>query len=336
MTERDEIVEATLLSLTLHKTALTAEAQENVAKVQENLSEKEIEKMVEGDEDEKSYASEFADSMLNDDVDDSGTRIEPESHKENPKVVADDDVTKRKDDEKDEDEVKDDDVEKTDNAAEEKDNDDHTNHTLVGTHATGSIETRNEQMQTPIPTPTRSTRNELSSDKTISEELTTLVSPTTATTSKTKTKRGFTSNKTKILPGSIAGMCRRRGQIRHHIKTKFVTHEFFMGKIREFLDHCNNVVPEMTFAKTNEMIKEEMPRLVDLAIQKDQEIASTSVPKLISKEFATHEPKMIEELFRKYTQNTTLNLYPTTSLSTAEKSNADLQHQLYLNMNSKP
>ncbi|GJY62982.1 hypothetical protein Tco_0464442 [Tanacetum coccineum] len=32
--ERDEITEATLLSLTLHKTALAAEAQENVAKVQ--------------------------------------------------------------------------------------------------------------------------------------------------------------------------------------------------------------------------------------------------------------------------------------------------------------
>ncbi|GKC96232.1 hypothetical protein Tco_1161674 [Tanacetum coccineum] len=84
----------------------------------------EIEKMVEGKEDEESYASEFADSMLNDDVDDFGIRIEPESHKENPKVVADDDVSKMNDDEKDEDEVKDDDVAKMDVAAEEKDNDD--------------------------------------------------------------------------------------------------------------------------------------------------------------------------------------------------------------------
>ncbi|GJW16398.1 hypothetical protein Tco_0020531 [Tanacetum coccineum] len=160
-------------------------------------------------EDEESYTSEFPDSMLNDDDDDSGTRIEPGSHKENPKVIADDDVTKRKDDEKDEDEVKDDDVEKTDNVVKEKDNVEYTNHTLVKTHATGSMETRNEQMQTPIPTPTRSSRNELSSNKKISEELTAPVSPTTATTSKTKTKRGFTSNKTKILLGSIVGMCRR-------------------------------------------------------------------------------------------------------------------------------
>ncbi|GKA28758.1 hypothetical protein Tco_0715003 [Tanacetum coccineum] len=144
--ERDEMAEATLLSLTLYKTALAAEAQENIAKVQEKLEEEEIEKMVAGEEDEESYASEFADSIFNDD-DDSGTRIEPESHNENPEVVVDDDdVTKKKDDNMDEDKEKDDDVEKTDDAAEEKDNDDHTDHTLVKTHATGSMATRNEQM----------------------------------------------------------------------------------------------------------------------------------------------------------------------------------------------
>ncbi|GJY06560.1 hypothetical protein Tco_0373614 [Tanacetum coccineum] len=70
-----------------------------------------------------------------------------------------------------------------------------------------------------------------------------------------------------------------------------------MGSL-DRLNNCNNIVPELTFAKSNEMIKEEMPRLVDLAIQKDREIASISVPELISKEFATHGPKLIEELFR--------------------------------------
>ncbi|GJU63633.1 hypothetical protein Tco_1245468 [Tanacetum coccineum] len=186
--ERDEIANATLLSLTLHKTALVAEAQENVAKVQEKLAEEEIEKMVEGEEDVESYASEFADSTFNDD-DDSGTRIEPESYKKNPKVVVNDDVTKNKDNKKDENEVKEDDVEKPDDEVEKKDNDDHTDHTLVRTHATGSMETRNEQMQAPIPTLTRSPRKDLSLDKTISKELTENVSPTTATTSKSKSKR---------------------------------------------------------------------------------------------------------------------------------------------------
>ncbi|GJS43503.1 hypothetical protein Tco_0568546 [Tanacetum coccineum] len=215
--ERDKIDKATILSLTLHKAALAAEAQESNAKVQKKLVEEEIENMVEGEEDEESYVSEFVDSMLNDDVDDSHTRIEPE------------------------------------------------------------------------------------------KEVTAPVSPTTATTFKTKFKRGFTSNKTKMLPGSIDGMRRRR-----------------------VLDHCNNVVPEMTFTNTNEMIKNEMPRLINLAINKDRKVDPINVPALIFKEFATHGPKMIEELFKKHMQNTTLNLYPTTSSSTA-----DLQQQLYLNMKSK-
>nr|GEV84532.1 retrovirus-related Pol polyprotein from transposon TNT 1-94 [Tanacetum cinerariifolium] len=185
--ERDKIAKVTLLSLTLHKTALATEAQENVVKVQENLVEEEIEKIVKGEEDEESYASEFVDSMFNDD--DSGTRIDPESHKENPEVVDDDDVTKNIDDKKDEYEEKDDNFEKTGDAAKKKDNDDHTDHTLVETHAMGSMETRNEQIQTLIPTQSRSPRKDLSSDKTISEELTTTISPTTATTSKCKSKK---------------------------------------------------------------------------------------------------------------------------------------------------
>ncbi|GJT21604.1 hypothetical protein Tco_0891541 [Tanacetum coccineum] len=177
---------------------------------------------------------------------------------------------------------------------------------------------------------------DLSLEKTILEELTAPISLTTATTSKPKIKRGFNSRKTRILPGSIAGICSHRGQIRHHIKTKFVTHEFFMGKIREVLDHCNKVVPEMTFAKTNKMIKEEMPRLVKLAVDKDSEVTPINVSELISKEFATHGPKMIKELFRKHMQNTTLNIYPKKISSTVEKSIYDLQQHLYLNMKTKP
>ncbi|GJY12202.1 putative reverse transcriptase domain-containing protein [Tanacetum coccineum] len=226
--ERDEVVEATILSLTLHKTTLATEAQENIAKVQEKLDKEEIERMVEGGEDEESYASEFADSMLNDDVDDSRTRIELGSHKEHPENINDDDEEIKKE--------KNNDVEKTGEVVKEKDNDE---------FATSSMETRNEQMQTPIPTPTRSPRKDLSSDMTISEELMKTVSPTTATTSKhsstLKHKKIFISYKIKILPGNV-------------------------------LDHCNNVIPEMTFAKTNQMINKEMPHLVNLAVNKDREV----------------------------------------------------------------
>ncbi|GJR16570.1 retrovirus-related pol polyprotein from transposon TNT 1-94 [Tanacetum coccineum] len=89
--------------------------------------------VVEGKKDKESYADKFVASMIHNDDDDSGTRIEAESHKENPEVVVDDDVN----DKHKQDESKDDNVEKIDDAAEEKDNDDQTDHTLVRIHATG-------------------------------------------------------------------------------------------------------------------------------------------------------------------------------------------------------
>ncbi|GKG31846.1 hypothetical protein Tco_0426796, partial [Tanacetum coccineum] len=68
------------------------------------------------DEDEESYASEFVDSILNDDVDDSGTRLEPGSHKENPENVTDDDdeIAKEKKDKEIKKEMNIEDVEKMD------------------------------------------------------------------------------------------------------------------------------------------------------------------------------------------------------------------------------
>ncbi|GJV30573.1 retrovirus-related pol polyprotein from transposon TNT 1-94 [Tanacetum coccineum] len=212
------------------------EAQENIAKVQEKLAEEEIEKVVEGDEDTKSYASEFADSVLNDDTDDSDEEIEKEKNNDN--------------------------VEETDKVVKEKDIVDD----VMG----------------------------------ISEELTATISPITATTSKA-------SSTTKCKKQSIS------------------------FRFAKFL-----IIATRLFAKTKEMITQEMPRLVNLAINKDCEVDPINAKEMIAKEFATHGPKMIEELFRKHMQNTTLNLYPITRTSIAGKSSAYLQHQLYLNMKSKP
>ncbi|GJX32103.1 hypothetical protein Tco_0241958 [Tanacetum coccineum] len=228
--ERYAIAEATLLSLTLHKTALVAEAKENIAKVQEKLDEEEIEKMVEGEKDEESYASAFVDSVFNDDVDDTCSKLEPASHKEHPRNVDDDDehFEKEKKDEEVEKEKEDIEIEKEKTVDENvKKTDEVVKEKVVVDDVTGSIEIRKEKKQTPIPSPNRSHRNISSSEKTVSEELTATVSPTIATTSKdsstTKRKKRTFSHKTKILPGSIAGMCRRRGQIRAHIRNKFVT-----------------------------------------------------------------------------------------------------------------
>ncbi|GJX66740.1 hypothetical protein Tco_0301083 [Tanacetum coccineum] len=102
------------------------------------------------------------------DDDDSEDRLEPGSHKENLEYVDDDDDEEKVDEKKD--------VEM------------------------GRLETRAEEMQTPIPTTPRSPRTILSSDKTITQELTNTVSLPTTTTSKNPHSKRRISSKYSHLP----------------------------------------------------------------------------------------------------------------------------------------
>ncbi|GJR26629.1 retrovirus-related pol polyprotein from transposon TNT 1-94 [Tanacetum coccineum] len=102
--------------------------------------------------------------------------------------------------------------------------------------------------------------------------------------------------------------------------------------MKEMSDNLNNLVPELTVAKTNELIKEAVPRMVNDAVKKDREISTTNVHELISQEFAVHAPKIIEKLFKTHMRDTVLNVHPTASTSTATTTTADLRHQLYLTM----
>ncbi|GJV99250.1 hypothetical protein Tco_1554502 [Tanacetum coccineum] len=261
--ELDDIHEATLLRLALHKTAKIVEEQENVVVVEEQLLKEDVEKIVEG-KDEESYASEFTDLVFLDE-EDSGTRIEPGRHKENPKTNDDDDDDMEKKDDK-----------KDDN----NDNDDHDDQTLIRTRRTGSLEVRTEKMQTPIPSPPRSSRKDLSLEKAIAKELMVFVSITPVTSTQDHSKPS--SNKRNILLGSIAQMARRRGQLRRHMNNTFVTNCYFQEKMKEMPDTLNNLVPELIVAKTNELIKEVVARIVNDAVKQDRESSTAIVPELIS------------------------------------------------------
>ncbi|GJS76178.1 hypothetical protein Tco_0726059 [Tanacetum coccineum] len=195
--ERDEMDEATLLSLTLHKTALEAEAKENIAKVQEMLEQDDIDKLVDGDEDEEFYASAFADSVINNDDDDTGSKLEPESHEEHLEHVSDNDEMKKKDEEVEKEKEVVEIVKETnvDDSSAKKNEEVVTEKEVVD--MSGSREIRNEQIQALIPSPIRSPGNDLSSDKTISEEFADTVTPTTTTSFKTpstttRQKKSFT------------------------------------------------------------------------------------------------------------------------------------------------
>ncbi|GJX62591.1 hypothetical protein Tco_0295491 [Tanacetum coccineum] len=112
--ECDEIHEATLLSLALHKTSKAAKEQENVAAVEKKILEEDVENIIEG-EDEESDATDFDNSVFLNDEEDFDTRLEPGSHKENLKNI-DDEEEEKKDDKK--------------NDNDDDDDDNHTEHAI--------------------------------------------------------------------------------------------------------------------------------------------------------------------------------------------------------------
>nr|GFB45507.1 hypothetical protein [Tanacetum cinerariifolium] len=114
--ERNDIHEITQLSLRYTK------EQENVVAVEKKLLEEDVEKLVEGD-DEETYASEFATSVFLDE-EDSNTRIEPGSHNENLREVDDDDD--------------DDDMENKKDDKKNDDDDNHDDHALIRTRRTSN------------------------------------------------------------------------------------------------------------------------------------------------------------------------------------------------------
>nr|GFB31600.1 hypothetical protein [Tanacetum cinerariifolium] len=79
--------------------------------------------------------------------------------------------------------------------------------------------------------------------------------------------------------------------------------------------------------KTNELMKEAIPKMVNDAVKKDREVFANVLPGLVYKEFVTHAPKIIKELFKHHMENKFLNVHHTVSISTAY-----LKHQLYLKM----
>nr|GEY89626.1 reverse transcriptase domain-containing protein [Tanacetum cinerariifolium] len=132
---KDDIIEATQLSLALDKTAIVYEEQQNVATVEKKNLKEDVEKLVKGED--ESDGDEFVDMVLLCD-EDSSDRIEPRSYKEKLEEIVDDDD--KNDDVK---EYKDDD--------DDNDDDDHDCHSLIKTQRTGSLEIRTEKIRTHIP-----------------------------------------------------------------------------------------------------------------------------------------------------------------------------------------
>ncbi|GKE21493.1 hypothetical protein Tco_1433005, partial [Tanacetum coccineum] len=141
------------------------------------------------------------------DDDDSEDRIELESHKDNPEVVNDDDDKER--------EQKDDEM--------------------------GSLEIRNEEMQTTIPTPLSSPRKILSSNKKTFQELTDIVSNPDTSTSKHSQVKKRISRIYSHLPRALRRMCRRQCYMIQDMERKCVT----IAKLWETHNKIDDILHEM-------------------------------------------------------------------------------------------
>ncbi|GKA81054.1 hypothetical protein Tco_0787746 [Tanacetum coccineum] len=87
---------------------------------------------------------------------------------------------------------------------------------------------------------------------------------------------------------------------RRHINNTFVTNRYFQVKNEGNVYTLNNLVPELTVAKTNELIKEAVPRIVNDVVKQDIKSSTAIVLQLISQEFIVHASKIIKELFKNH------------------------------------
>ncbi|GKC14547.1 retrovirus-related pol polyprotein from transposon TNT 1-94 [Tanacetum coccineum] len=157
----------------------------------------------------------------------------------------------------------------------------------------GSLEIRIEKMQTLIPTTPRSPRINLSSDKNIARELTNTVSLSTPTTSKAPHKQRCISSKY------------------NHLPVDRVLYE---------------IVPQIAKRATDDFIENNLKPCIAKTIIEDRDAIRFEVPDLISKEFNSHAPQIIEELFKRYVQNNRKFEKPSTSNTSCKDDAFHSQH----------
>nr|GEW18874.1 hypothetical protein [Tanacetum cinerariifolium] len=131
----------------------------------------------------------------------------------------------------------------------------------------GSLEVRNEEKQTLISTTPRSPRIELSLNKDISQELTVSTSPPQATSS--KRSKPISMHYAHIL-GTVHMMCRRQGIMMQQVQKKFVLNNEFQN-IKERVNRVlNDNVPKIALNATNDLINDNLLRMVESARMKEK------------------------------------------------------------------
>ncbi|GJX81868.1 hypothetical protein Tco_0331349 [Tanacetum coccineum] len=124
----------------------------------------------------------------------------------------------------------------------------------------GSSKIRTKKMQTPIPSPPRSPRTDLSLDKAIYQELTVSVTPTSATSSQARLKP--ISKRYTYIPGAVKRMCMHQGFMIQQMKKKYVTNHHFQGIKEKVNEALKDIVPKLATMATNDLINDNLPRMM--------------------------------------------------------------------------
>ncbi|GJT11537.1 hypothetical protein Tco_0858579 [Tanacetum coccineum] len=74
--------------------------------------------------------------------------------------------------------------------------------------------------------------------------------------------------------------------------------------IKENVDRVlHEIIPQIASNATNDIVKENLPKVIADVVIKERDTFQATVPALISKEFVDHAPKIIEELFKTHMKN---------------------------------
>ncbi|GJZ69860.1 hypothetical protein Tco_0633410 [Tanacetum coccineum] len=167
------------------------------------------------------------------------------------------------------------------------------------------METRKEKIQIPIPSPTRSHRKTLSLDKTLSQELTEIVSPSNATTSKVQHKTRHISSKYSHNPGVIHKMCRDQGYMIQHLEKKYVTDREFWKVYGNVDKVLYEIIPQNAEKAANDVIDGNLKRIMANTIIQERNALQAEMKSNPQDQVA--DQALLDVLKRKFEKSSTSN-----------------------------
>ncbi|GJZ87726.1 hypothetical protein Tco_0659336 [Tanacetum coccineum] len=345
-TEADDIIlqDTIQLSLTEQKSCDELEAKQNVQKVEGHLIAEEIKKLVERTKNVENPEVDSSILRQNDNQNDPGTRLEPRSNKESPKVEITVEV-QPVNTIKEEEELAEDDYE------------------LRRREKGKNVE---ESRHAPSPTIIRSPRihsNLKCSDTEKLQELTVNYRPHSSSTPSSSSSKLSATNRLLSLFKPKTGRFKRYksffdelqgryGYLFEHLKTRFMPRKKFHALPQHLQEVMEALLPKMVVAHIKELTKTQVPiyvahgllmerqqsqadvaKMIADAIHQECENLQAQISSQINNAITNHIPSWVDSSIWNYMSSNISHVYPTQA---SQASAHEQQYQLYLTMKDNP